>query len=132
MNIASNLLKPQVPSPVSLHGWTLQDLGGLRGRSSTTEPPSIAAHSVLGNPEAQVLHLTYETAISAVIHIRRAFREAPPAAKLAALKAEKFPAHGREQRIAKSLAALRRAQTLTLSVDQWREVFEEAESEGEG
>jgi hypothetical protein len=112
MNIQEQLSKPQrlqIPAYVP-QIQSYFDVG-LLGNKYAQAPSSWG--------EADTLPETYRRMVSA----------AQPAFKLGALKQQKFTPHGKQERIAASLAALDDPQPTELSLAQWKEVIEEIEDD---
>jgi hypothetical protein len=55
--------------------------------------------------------------------------EAPLAEKLAALKRARFTPDGKDERVARSLGALRQEVAIHLSTDDWRQLVEDSDLE---
>ncbi len=96
--------------------------------------PRLAQFSgLLGNLEAQtpgpITPEFREEELWLWATLNRQFTLARPGSKLSILKRQRFTPEGRERRIRQALAVLEAPQRIILSLEQWKSVIEEVESE---
>lgn len=118
MITTAHLGESQQPSLVLLNvaAARLAQFSGLLGNLRAQSPLSVEPE--LGEEELWLW-----------ASLNRQFTAARPESKLAILKRQKFTAEGREQRIRQALAVLEAPERISLTLEQWKSVIEEVESE---
>ena len=84
---------------------------------------------LLGNKFSQAPTFQAVAESLADLYYFKLFNACQSAFKLSLLKQQKFTPEGKEKRVAASLAALNAAQPTELSLQQWKEIFEEIEDD---